>query len=48
VEQLLDISYARANSLVTSLVEMNILQETTGYSRNRIFEFRRYIDTFID
>lgn len=48
VEQLLDISYARANSLVTSLVKMNILQETTGYSRNRIFEFRRYIDTFID
>lgn len=46
VEKLLNISYARANSLVTSLVEMSILQETTGYSRNRIYEFRRYIDTF--
>ena len=46
VEDLLNMNYARANSLVTSLVSMNILQETTGYSRNRIFVFRRYIDTF--
>ncbi len=46
VQDLLNINYARANSLVSSLVGMNILQETTGYSRNRIFIFRRYIDTF--
>ena len=46
VEDLLDMNYARANSLVTSLASMSILQETTGYSRNRIFVFRRYIDTF--
>ncbi|MDD3234839.1 MAG: Fic family protein [Candidatus Cloacimonetes bacterium] len=46
VEELLNLNYARANSLVSSLVAMNILQETTGYSRNRIFMFRRYIDTF--
>jgi Fic family protein len=46
VEELLNLNYARANSLVSSLVAMNILQETTGYSRNRIFIFRRYIDTF--
>lgn len=46
VEELLNLNYARANSLVTSLVSMNILHETTGYSRNRIFMFKRYIDTF--
>lgn len=46
VEDLLNLNYARANSLVTILVSMSILQETTGYSRNRIFVFRRYIDTF--
>ncbi|PKN72926.1 MAG: cell filamentation protein Fic [Candidatus Cloacimonetes bacterium HGW-Cloacimonetes-3] len=46
VEELLNLNYARANSLVTSLVDMNILRETTGYSRNRIFMFKRYIDTF--
>lgn len=46
VEDLLNLNYARANSLVTILVRMSILQETTGYSRNRIFVFRRYIDTF--
>ncbi len=46
VEDMLNLNYARANSLVTSLVSMSILQETTGYSRNRIFVFRRYIDAF--
>jgi Fic family protein len=46
VEDLLDINYARANSLVTRLVSMSILQETTGFSRNRIFVFRRYVDIF--
>jgi Fic family protein len=46
VEDLLNLSYARANSLVASLVSMSIVQETTGFSRNRIFVFRHYIDAF--
>ncbi len=46
VESLLNIKYVPASQLVNSLVVMNILQETTGYSRNRIFMFRSYIDTF--
>lgn len=48
VEELLNLKYVPANSLVSSLVDMNILEETTGYSRNRLFLFRRYIDTFSD
>lgn len=45
-EKLLCIKYVPANDLIRSLVDMNILEETTGYSRNREFLFKRYIDTF--
>ncbi len=45
-EKLLCIKYGPANDLIRSLVDMNILEETTGYSRNREFLFKRYIDTF--
>lgn len=48
VEEKLDITYATASALVTSLVDMNILVEITGYSRNRMFAFKRYVDIFID
>ena len=46
VEDSLMIGYNPANELVNSLVKMNILEETTGFSRNRVFIFRRYVDTF--
>jgi Fic family protein len=46
VQTLLNLNYVPANQLVNSLVDMNILKETTGYSRNRIFIFYSYIDTF--
>lgn len=46
VEDSLVIEYSVANGLINSLVKMNILEEVTGYSRNRIFMFKRYIDTF--
>jgi len=46
VESTLNLKYTPANSLVNSLVEMGILEETTGFSRNRIFIFKRYVDTF--
>lgn len=46
VQDLLKLKYDPANNLMKSLVELNILQETTGYSRNRIFRFGDYIDAF--
>jgi Fic family protein len=46
VKDFLHINYIPASKLVNSLVEMNILEETTGYSRNRIFIFSSYIDSF--
>ena len=35
-------------SLIASLVDMGVLQEITGFQRNRIFILRRYIDIFMD
>ncbi len=46
--ELLGINYVPANSLIASLVDMGVVQEITGFQRNRIFILRRYIDIFMD
>lgn len=43
---ILEANYHTANQLISSLVELEILEEETGYRRNRIFIFRRYLDVF--
>ncbi len=43
---LLGVRYDAANQLIGALAEMGILVESTGYRRNRIFVFRRYLDLF--
>lgn len=35
-----------ANDLVNLFVELNILKETTGYQRNRVFKFDAYLELF--
>lgn len=35
------------NGIVNALLEKEIIKETTGYSRNQIFAFERYIDLFL-
>lgn len=45
---LLKIKYVPANSLISALVDAGILQEITGYQRNRIFILRRYMNIFQD
>lgn len=42
----LSISFNSANRLVKSLVELDLLNEITGYSRNRLFVLRKYLDLF--
>lgn len=42
----LGIQYQAANNLVRSLIELGVLKEVTGYQRNRIFLFEKYIDVF--
>ena len=40
------INISTAFRLIEDLIRMNILRETTGFKRNRIFAFQRYIALF--
>lgn len=42
----LKISKPTANSIVSAFVKLNILEEQTGFKRNRVFIFREYLDLF--
>jgi Fic family protein len=46
VSDLTGTTYAAANSLVSRLVEIGILNEMTGYARNRRFRYAPYIALF--
>ena len=46
VRRLTGTTYTAANLLVSRLVEIGILSETTGRARNRVFAYRGYIDLF--
>lgn len=46
VRQLIGISNPAANNLVKGLVEIGILREYTGFSRNRRFIYQSYINLF--
>jgi Fic family protein len=44
----LEVSFATANKLVEQLERLNIVVETTGRKRDRIFRFQPYLDLFED
>jgi len=46
VESKLDISNNNASRLIKSLVDLNILKEKTGYSRNRFYSLNDYLNLF--
>ena len=46
VQKLTGTTYTAANSLVSRLVALGILQEATGYKRNRSFRYQPYISIF--
>jgi len=46
VENLLGVTYASANQLISRLAELGILQEITGQKRHRIFRYAPYLDLF--
>jgi Fic family protein len=48
VQQLTGTTFAAANALVSRLVEHGVLQEMTGYARNRRFRYAPYISLFND
>ena len=48
VQELTGASFTAANSLVSRFVDLGILQEDTGYKRNRVFLYAPYIAIFGD
>lgn len=46
VQELTGTTYTAANNLVSRLVELSVLVETTGYRRNRLFRYQAYIEMF--
>lgn len=46
IASILDISTSTSNRLVADFVNLGILNEYTGYKRNRKFIFREYVDLF--
>jgi hypothetical protein len=46
VQTLTGTTFPAANNLVSRLVTLAILQETTGNKRNRVFRYQPYIDLF--
>ncbi len=46
VSEMLQVSFRASNALVTDLINLGILQEKTGYSRNRLFEMKDYVTLF--
>lgn len=48
IQNLTGTTYTAANNLVSRLVKLEILQEATGYKRNRVFRYAPYISLFGD
>lgn len=46
VQQVLNCSYVKANNLVSHFKELEFLEETTGWKRNRKYRFKPYVDLF--
>ncbi len=44
--ELLGLKYVPASKLIAALVDLGILNEVTGYKRNRIYMFEQYLDVF--
>ncbi len=46
IERVLDCSYATANKIVKEFEQAGILNETTGWQRNRRYQFSQYLSLF--
>ena len=46
VAELLDVTPRAANGLIEQFVLLDILEETTGFQRNRMYVFRKYLHMF--
>lgn len=48
VEEIIQLSYPNANTLVKQLCDVGLLEEVTGQKRNRAFAYAPYLDIFED
>lgn len=48
VAEMLGVTYPAANGLVAELTKLDILRETTGQQRNRLYAYPSYLDLFGD
>lgn len=48
IEEILGINRNPARELIAGLEKMGVLKEVTGFKRNRVFLFRRYLEIFRD
>lgn len=48
LSEYLESGYSTANNILERLEEINIVQEMTGFKRNRRFEYKPYLDLFED
>ena len=48
VEEHLDCSYAKANNLVEQFMQLGLVEEITGWQRNRRYRFKPYLALFED
>jgi Fic family protein len=46
LERDLDVSYATANNVLTRMLELGLIEESTGYKRHRRFKYTPYIALF--
>ncbi|MFC1617216.1 Fic family protein [Candidatus Margulisiibacteriota bacterium] len=46
ISENLNITFPTANSLIKKFKKIGIIEEVTGFSRNRLFVFRQYLDLF--
>ena len=47
MSELTEIKLTTINGIVNALLDKEIIKETTGYSRNQIFAFEKYINLFL-
>ena len=47
MSEITGIKLTTINGIVNALIDKCIIKETTGYSRNQIFAFEKYINLFL-
>ena len=47
IAEIANVKLTTVNGIVNAFLENGIIKETTGYSRNQVFAFQKYINLFL-